>query len=206
MKEDVLIIGAGGHALSCIDVLESNGQYRIVGLIGLADEVGKTLCGYDVIGSDANLPELRKQVSSAVIGVGQVASPDARLATYLRCKSLNFQMPVVVSSQAYVSEHAKIMMGTVIMHGAILNAGVVVGENCIINSRALLEHGVKVDSNSHIATGVILNGDVRVGQETFVGSGSIVHQSVQIGNRCVIGMGQIVRHNVESLRTVKHAY
>ena len=35
MKSEIILIGAGGHALSCIDVIETHGLYRIAGLVGL---------------------------------------------------------------------------------------------------------------------------------------------------------------------------
>ena len=48
------------------------------------------------------------------------------------------------------------------MHCAFLNAGVVVGKNCIINTRAHLEHDVHVGDHCHISTSAVLNGDVTV--------------------------------------------
>ena len=37
-KKEIIIIGAGGHAKSCIDVIEQEGKYDIVGLIGVENE------------------------------------------------------------------------------------------------------------------------------------------------------------------------
>jgi hypothetical protein len=42
-KENIILIGAGGHALSCIDVIEQENKYSIHGLVGLKDEVGKKI-------------------------------------------------------------------------------------------------------------------------------------------------------------------
>jgi phage gp45-like len=39
-KSDLILIGAGGHSRSCIDVIEQEGKYRIAGLVGAKDEVG----------------------------------------------------------------------------------------------------------------------------------------------------------------------
>ena len=36
----IIIVGAGGHARSCIEVVESEGNYKIAGLIGLKSEIG----------------------------------------------------------------------------------------------------------------------------------------------------------------------
>ena len=40
MKKKIILIGAGGHAESCIDVIKKNKKYQIVGLIGTKSEVG----------------------------------------------------------------------------------------------------------------------------------------------------------------------
>ena len=54
----ILVIGAGGHAKACIDVIEATGKYEIIGLTGKVDEVGTSVLGYPVIGSDDMLSEL----------------------------------------------------------------------------------------------------------------------------------------------------
>ena len=38
-KPSLILIGAGGHARSCIDVIEQQGQYQIARLIGIPEEV-----------------------------------------------------------------------------------------------------------------------------------------------------------------------
>ena len=71
-KPEILLIGAGGHARSCIDVIEQNGNYRIAGLVGLAEQKFTQLLGYQVIATDDELNELAKSYQYALITVGQV--------------------------------------------------------------------------------------------------------------------------------------
>ena len=40
-------------------------------------------------------------------------------------------------------------------HGAIVNAGAVVGDHCIINTRSLIEHDAQIGDYCHISTGVL---------------------------------------------------
>ena len=58
----IILIGAGGHCNSCIDVIESTGKYQIIGLTGTVDESGSSVLGYPVLGSDDKLGELRSRV------------------------------------------------------------------------------------------------------------------------------------------------
>jgi sugar O-acyltransferase (sialic acid O-acetyltransferase NeuD family) len=194
-KPSLILIGAGGHAQACIDVIEQQGQFDIAGLVGTDAERDTRLCGYPVIGVDADLPALAARYRYALITVGQIDSPALRMRLFARVKALGMQGARVVAPSAYVSRHALIGEGSIVMHGAIVNAGAAVGANCIINSRALVEHGAVVGDDCHIATGAILNGNVRVGAGSFVGSGSVVREGILLGKQCIIGMGQSVRHD-----------
>lgn len=195
-KPKLILIGAGGHARSCIDVIEQQGQYKIAGLVGLPEQRHTQQLGYVVISADDALDELSNSYQYALITVGQMQSAEPRLRLHRQATQCGFQLPVIIAPTAHVSRHAAIGAGTIVMHGAIVNAGARVGNNCIINTRALIEHDSKVEDHCHISTGVILNGNVIVGAESFIGSGSIIKEGVAIGKGCLIGMGITVRHKL----------
>jgi sugar O-acyltransferase (sialic acid O-acetyltransferase NeuD family) len=192
----LILIGAGGHARSCIDVIEQQGQYQIAGLVGMPDEVLAKHLGYVIIGTDSNLPELAKNYRYALITIGQIQNAEHRIRLYHQAIQFGFQLPIIIAPTAHVSRHAILGAGTIVMHGAIVNAGARVGNNCIINTRALLEHDVTVEDHCHISTGAILNGDVNIGAGSFIGSGSVIKQGIAIGKNCLVGLGLTVRHNL----------
>ncbi len=192
----IVLIGAGGHAASCIDVIEAEGRFRIAGLVGTESELHQRVCGHEVMATDAELKRLAGQYRFALITVGHVKSAQTRIRMYEAALEAGFELPVVVSPQARVSAHASIGAGTIVMFGALVNANARVGVNCIINSRALVEHGAQVGAHCHVATGAILNGDLRVGEASFVGSGSVTKQGIAIGAGCVVGVGAVVRHDL----------
>lgn len=194
-KPQILLIGAGGHANACIDVIEQQDRYRIAGLVGAPAELHARRLGYSVIATDADLPKLAAEFEYALVAVGQIRSPETRMRLYRQAVELGFQLPVIIAPTAYVSRHAMIGSGSIVMHGAIVNAQARVGVNCIVNTRALLEHDVMIGDHCHISTGAILNGNVSVGAGSFVGSGSILKEGVTLGTGCVIGMGLAVRHS-----------
>jgi sugar O-acyltransferase (sialic acid O-acetyltransferase NeuD family) len=194
-KPKIILIGAGGHAHACIDVIEQHGQYQIAGLVGKSEEMHTRHFGYSVIATDGDLPQLAKDYQYALITVGQIQTPDHRMRLYQQATELGFQLPVIIAPGAHVSRHATIGSGTIVMHGAIVNAGARVGSNCIINTRALLEHGATVEDHCHISTGAILNGDVHIRARSLVGTGSLIKERITLGKRCVVGMGISVRHN-----------
>ena len=204
-KEPILLLGAGGHAKVCIDVIEQSRCFTIAGLVGTAEQVGSQMLGYPVLGVDTQLPVLRKKYTNALVSIGQIKSPALRMRLFMLLEENNFGLPSVISPLSYVSPHATIGAGTIVMHGVIVSAGVVVGRNCILNSRALIEHDTIIGDHCHISTAATLNGGVRVDGETFIGSGTVIRESIHIGARCVIGMGQHITTDCHEDTKVKIA-
>ena len=194
-KPTIILLGAGGHSRACIDVIEQEGHFQIAGLVGLPEQRHDHHLGYSIIGTDEDLPQLVKKYSFALVTVGQLESPDLRICLCMQALKLGFQLPVVVAPTAHVSRHAIIGSGTIVMHGAIVNAGARIGNNCIINTRALIEHDAIVEDHCHISTGAILNGGAVVGADSFIGSGSVIKEGITLGKRCIVGMGLSLRHN-----------
>jgi sugar O-acyltransferase (sialic acid O-acetyltransferase NeuD family) len=197
-KPKLILIGAGGHAHSCIDVIEQQGYFQIDGLVGLPEQrdAQRLDCGYSVIGADSDLFNLAKTYQYALITIGQMQSAEHRIRLYGHATQLGFKLPIIIAPTAHVSRHATLGAGTIVMHGAIVNAGASIGSNCIINSCALIEHDAMVEDHCHISTGAILNGDVTVGTGSFIGSGSVIKQGIVIGKECIVGMGVAVWHNI----------
>ncbi|AWI77207.1 MAG: acetyltransferase [Azoarcus sp.] len=190
--EAILLLGAGGHARACIDVIEQEGRFQVAGLVGLPEEVGREVLGYPVLGSDDDLPALLGQYSAGIVVIGQIKTPVPRMVQFAHLRARGLCVPVMVSPRAYVSRHARVGDGSFVLHGAVINASASVGENCIVNSLSLIEHDVLVDDHCHIATGARINSGVRIGEGSFIGSGSLIRQGVVIGRNCIIGMGQVV--------------
>lgn len=192
----IVLAGAGGHALACIDVIERGKAFEIAGLVGVRDEVGSYRLGYSVFASDDDLPVPTEDIRHAIVGVGQIRSPDSRVKLFSMLRDSGYQLPVIVSPGAWVSPHAKIGAGTIVMHGVVVNADTHIGENCILNSGCLLEHGVRVGNHCHISTHAVVNGDVEVGDGTMIGSGCRIKDGVRIGERSLLGIGTTIFSDV----------
>ena len=201
--DEIILIGVGGHAKSCIEVVELNGSYKISGLISQNKIKEIKLLGYPIIGTDEDLPDLRKKFKFALIAIGQIKSPEVRIRLYEMLIDLEFTLPVIISPNSYISSHSKIGFGTIIMNDVIINANSEIGNNCIVNNKVLIEHDTDIGDHCHISTGAILNGNVFIGKESFIGSGVITKESIKIGNRCVIGAGSVIKTNIKSNQIIK---
>jgi sugar O-acyltransferase (sialic acid O-acetyltransferase NeuD family) len=202
-KSKLIIIGAGQHALSCIDVIESEKKYLISGLVGLPWEKNGERFGYPIIGGDDDLNILFKDNLYALIAIGQLYQSYIRKQIFEKLQRIGYKFPIIVAPDAYVSARAIIGKGSVVMHGATVNAGARIGNNCIINSNALIEHDVFVGDHCHISTGALLNGGVQVAAGAFIGSGSVLKHSISIGEGCVVGMGLSVKYSLPSNTILK---
>lgn len=179
-KEKIVLIGGGGHCHSVIDVIEQTNKYEIIGIVDTKENIGKKVLGYEIIGCDDDLETIFLSCKNAIITMGQIKSNDLRVKLFDKLKNIGFNLPVIISSLAYVSKHSFLDEGTIIMHHALVNANVKIGKNCIINTKALIEHDCIIGDNCHISTASVLNGGVTVKDNTFFGSNATSKQAIEI--------------------------
>ena len=185
----LILVGAGGHSKSVIDVVENENKWEICGIIGKECEVGKKVMGYPVLANDQFLEELRKKYLYAFIAIGQIKSSNLRKLIAKKLELFCYKSPNIISSFAFRSKRCFMGDGNFIGHGAVLNSAVTIKDYCIVNSKALLEHDVIVNSFCHISTGVLLNGGVEIGEGSFIGSGTIIREGIKIPPYSIISAG-----------------
>jgi sugar O-acyltransferase (sialic acid O-acetyltransferase NeuD family) len=180
MKEPILLVGGGGHCKACIDVIEQGGFFKIEGIVDLPGKLHQAVLGCPVIGCDKDLADILKSCPNVLITLGQIKSPGRRIELFNELQQIGAQFPVIISPLAYVSPHAQVAAGTIVMHHALINAGAKVGKNCIINSKALVEHDAIIEDHCHISTRAVINGEVELGSGSFFGSGAIAAENASI--------------------------
>lgn len=192
---ELVLLGAGGHSRSCVDVAEAAG-WKIAGFI--SPDASERLYGHPRLGDDAWLLswDIPDHIQ-CLIAVGQVKAATLRRQLYSSLRHRQISLATVVSPHAYVSKHASVAEGSIVMHGAVINASAVVAENCIINNLALLEHDVIIGAHTHISTGARINGGVSVGSGVMLGSGSVILPGIHIADDVIIGAGSLVTHDID---------
>ncbi len=188
-KIKVAIIGSGGHAKSCIEVIEGIKNFKIVGLVD--NDTKKKIGKYKVICNEKNITKLKKITKNLILGIGSLKNNSKRINIFNKFKKLGFNFPSLISKNSLISKQSKIGEGTIIFNHVFINSGSIIGKNCIINNKSLIEHDVKIHDHCHISTGVILNGSCEVFEGSFIGSGSIVLNNLKIKKHSFIKMGTI---------------
>ena len=197
----LFIFGAGGHAVSLLEIVQSSSKYEVDGFV-VKDktELTKKIYNYKIIHeSEAFL----KPSNHAIIGVGFIFKPNIRKSLFKAINDKGFKIPSIISKNSSLAKNVEIGTGVQIFHNAIVNNECTIGTNAIINSGAIIEHQVQVGDHSHISTGAIINGNTSIGSNTFVGSGAIIRNDIKIGKNCFIGMGAKITSDLKDNSTVK---
>ncbi len=194
--KQVVLIGAGGHAKACIEIIEMTGEFSVAEIVGQVPEVGLSFFGLEIKNTDADLALLRNKYDYAFIGIGQIHNSEPRKEIHSKLLNLGYQLPTIISKHAIVSSSAKIGAGSIVMNGAILSADCKVGKNAIVNSAALIEHDVVVGDDCHVSTRVTINGSSKIGQGTFIGSGTVIRNGIEIGENSFVGMGSVITESL----------
>lgn len=195
MKEEIIIVGSGGHAKSCIDLIENLNKYNISKIYDPLSSK-KKLFDYEIIKDEKQLIKLFNKVNNIFIGIGYIKNINIRLKYINFFEKYDLNYPNILSNHSYISIKSKIGHGNSFHHNTIINSDTSLGNFNIINTGSILEHGVKIGNNCHVSTNVVINGDVQIGNNTFIGSGSVIKQGIKISNDKLIPMGTLVFKNI----------
>ena len=185
-KPKILIVGAGGHARSCIDVIEKEGRFSICGLVDASLPKDSEVMGYPILGDDKILEALKNVIPNALIGVGQIKTPKIRISIYDRLMKLGYNLPTIISPLAYIASKVALGEGNIIMHHAFINVNTKIGKCCIINSKALIEHDSIIGDFCHLSTASVVNGNCLLGDRRFIGSNMVLKHQTKVACDSVV--------------------
>ena len=104
----LIIIGNGGHAISCIEVIESKKKFKILGLVTETYANKNHKIKYLKIGSDIDLVELFKKSKNAFIAIGFIKNSIKRANLFIKLKKIGFNLPVIISPTSYKSDNSSL--------------------------------------------------------------------------------------------------
>ena len=192
IKPNIILIGGGGHCVSVIDVIENDNKFNILGILDSNIKENNVL-GYKILGGDNLIPELVNENTYFLITVGQIKSYSTRKKIAKILIENKAKFATIISTLAYVSKHATIGEGSIIMNGAVVNAKSTIGKNCIINTKSNVEHGVSIGDFCHLSTCAVINGDSVIGNGTFIGSNATISNGVLIEEKSIISAGKFIK-------------
>ena len=96
--QKICILGSGGHATSCIDLIESTSKFEIIGIISQKNDKNhekKFLNKYRIIGSDKDYKKISNICKNIVIGVSFYKDLSLRSKMFKDLKKAGFKLPVI---------------------------------------------------------------------------------------------------------------
>jgi len=184
MKNQIVIIGAGGQGRVCADIACLMGYEKILFL-----DDGDAPCA---VGKTADYTKYL-QSADFFVAIGNAA---IRRRIQKMLEENGAQIATLIHPSAVLAENVSVGKGTAIMAGAVINPGTVIGEGAIINTCASVDHDGRIGDYAHITVGVRICGTVEIGEDTWVGAGAAIIQNLRICAGCMIGAGAVVIRNI----------
>lgn len=191
----VCLIAGGGHGRVVLDALLASGA-RVVGVVDPALRVGDCVFGVTVLGGDEWISGAQADNLMLANGVGAQPGIHSRTAIFDKWKSLGFRFAGVAHPTAFVGRDCVLGEGSQIMVGAVLQCGVSIGANSVVNTRVSIDHDCRIGKHAFVGPGAVLCGEVQVGDQAFIGAGAIILPGMRIGQGAVVGAGAVVNRNV----------
>jgi len=187
--ESVVMIGAGGHGKSVLNILWQMGLDVEVVIDGSPEKCGKDLLGIPIVSYESS--QAKEKGRKAVIAIGDNATRKsvAELFSHL-------EWVEAISPLATVYRHAKVGKGSVIFPGTIIGADAVVGEHAIVGAHSGIAHDSYIGDFTHVAAGVMVGGGAQVMEGAFLTIGSNVIPGVKIGSWAMLGAGATAMRDI----------
>lgn len=189
----LVIIGAGGHAVSVANVAFSAG-YNIKYFID-KEKKGLDLLGRRIIGSLAELDNTDN--FSFAIAVGDNATRE-RVHKELVFVTPNLHFPALIHNSAVISFFCNIGDGAVVMPKAVVGPNSRVGNFCLINTQASIDHDCIMLDYSSLAPAAVTGGTVTIGLRSAISIGAIIKHGLKIGNDSVVGANSYLNKDLPS--------
>lgn len=202
MENPVIIFGAKGLGRVALDIFQSNN----VVVYGFLDDDKKLhnteILDISVLGDtdDDGFLKLIGKKCEAFIAVD-----DNKIRRHLVQMLLDRRkvMPVnAIHRHAYIAPSSLISHGNLISAGVVINSAAKVGNHCILHANTVIDYEVTVGDLVQVGTGSIIGSGATIEDGAFIGSGVTIVSGITIGKNARIGAGSVVIENVKAGTTV----
>ena len=193
MSSTIVIVGAGGHAISVANVASSCGM-RVVAYVD-DSKSGTEVLGIQVITKQQCIDTYCDE--NFVIAIGDNSVRELIYKEY-KSELPNSKFPSLIHQSAVVGINSRIGNGTVIMPQANVGPNSIIGELCIVNTSSSIDHDCEMQSFSSIAPRVATGGGVNIGVRTAVSIGATIKHGISIGDDVVIGANSYVNKTIDN--------
>ena len=201
VKTKLFIIGGGGHSRVVIESFRKSGS-QIDGIVDPAYIKCENVVGIPVIGGDEALDTFSIDAIRLINGVGVLPGHLGRWKITERLRNRGFKFVTVIDPDAVVSSRVKVSEGVQVLAGCILQDGVTIGRDSVVNTGTILDHDCNLGEKCWISPGVTICGGTIIGSNAYIGTGATLIQNLTIGDGALIRAGATVVEDVPSGETI----
>lgn len=183
--EKLLLVGAGGFGRVVLEHATA-----IYDCAFLDDGDATIVDGIPVIGKTAETASFYPEYKRLLVTIG---NNKLRERLYKEAATIGFTFPNIIHPSAYVSPHAHIGSGCVILNNAVVQNNAKCGDGCILNPGVELHHDSTIGSYCLIYTNSVIRSLTSVGNRVWIGSNATVSTSAIIPDDTVIGDGEVFK-------------
>ena len=183
--EKLLLVGAGG--LGRVVLEHASQQYDCA---FLDDGDMSIVDGVNVIGKTGDMKKFFPEYNMLMVTIGNNI---LREKLYKEAAAIGYTFPNIIHSSAYVSPHAHIGSGCVILNNAAVQNNARCGDGCILNPGVELHHDSTIGSYCLIYTNSVIRSLTSVGDRVWIGSTATVSTSAIVPDDTTIGDGEVYK-------------
>jgi UDP-perosamine 4-acetyltransferase len=196
----IIVVGGSGHAKVLVSTLLLEHR-EVLGFVD-PDASLPLILGVHRLGDDNEVFRHPPERIRLVNGVGSGRSTELRKSVYARFREKQYVFEAVIHPCASMAPDVHAGSGLQVMAGAVVQAGVRMGENVIVNTGTIIDHDCVIGDHVHVAPGAVLSGCVHLDQGVHVGAGATIIQGIRVGAASTVGAGAVVLHDVPAGSTV----
>lgn len=189
----IAIFGCGGHAKVVKDVIDSTDGQALC-FVDVSPPV-TNFAGLEVIAEEDFFRNVT-EFDAVCIAVGE-NTDRRRIHREILSKARDLLFPAFIHSSAIIAKTARILEGSVVMPGVIVNADTTVGRFCIVNTRSVIEHDCVMGDFSSVGPAASVGGNCKIGRDCLIGIGASVKHGISVGENTLVAGGAMVTGNLD---------
>lgn len=183
--EKLLLVGAGGFGRVVLE--HASALYDCA---FLDDGDAAIVDGVDVIGRTSEMASFYPEYKLLIVTIG---NNKLRERLYTEAAAIGYSFPNIILPTAYVSPHAHIGSGCVILNNAVVQNNARCGDGCILNPGVELHHDSTIGSFCLVYTNSVIRSLTAVGDRVWIGSTATVSTSAAVPDDTTIGDGEVFK-------------
>ena len=120
--KNLYLFGGGGHALSCIDVVEKENKFNISGIFDKKYKLNSKILNYPILDEKKIVRKNLEENKYGLVCVGQIKTPKIRIKIFNELLKNNFVPATVISPFSSIPRDLKIGAGSIVMPLGVINS------------------------------------------------------------------------------------